>query len=299
MDQFNTYAAALESFDKEVQTLNADWMIYSFMANEADEGEAQTEAKEKFKLRNTKAWEGVRTLATKIWTFLKGVAETIGKAVMGLIAAIGRAPSKIKAAPSTVKNAMAAAKAKSDRAKSYREAFNRVLKFINKAETEMSGEEMQELQGQIDELKAMLRKADNDADKVTVNLSGATDSFIAMEAEGEENAKEGKGFHPIDGLKNLLSGLGKSAKDGSDQVSKAQGKVKAKVDAEAKQGDGDPQKTSLRTRIWSGIMNILGSIGRFFSGIPSFIAGIWRKIFPKKAEGAQTENYEGPNPAEA
>jgi hypothetical protein len=155
--------------------------------------------------------------------------------------------------------------------------------------SQSSGEE------DLSEMDAELAEALKEAEQVFGSAS--MDSFLgtAMEAIGGKRRARN-----VSSVKQTMDEVSNEAAKGSAETERATAEVNQAVNEASGKAEHDEEgegakKQNILQRIGSRILRILGMIGKAFASIPGFIAGLFRKLFPKK-EKTTVEDYDGPSP---
>lgn len=286
------YVRALESFEQETRNFDADYIMSAFIGFEADGGDAQ-KTKSNFRQRVNAGWAFVKEKAGKILTFIISIPGRIVSGLRTLGEMIRRIPSRIKGNPDEAKKVAAEATKESAKAEKGFSLIRKIRNLIHRAKTAKTSEDMEEVEAELTEVE----KEAQVVFVVDENGNGsAVESFlagIAMEADAANKKRGPSGFIDGNPLKALFDKLTQWAKKGSDEAASAAKDAKTNMDADANaSGDADPKAQNQKQRIWSRIARALGSIGRFFAGIPGRLSAWFKRVFHR----TETEKYDGPNP---
>lgn len=296
---FDSYIAALESFDAECKEAYSDYVISRFMGMEADtqsayeagkaEGaQAKGGAMSSIKKFGGEAWNKVIGFLRKILGMLAGIPKAITGGLSKLAGIFKKGPKEVDSdaeIDQAVKDLEEAEKKMNVFAKLISSLRSKLSKVKSKNVEEADVSEVKQETDQAEASVAAESFSDNNADWL-----------FALEAEGDSEPKKSGRKVSISAIfariKSLLTKGGKLAKDAENGQKEA---VDAAT-AASKDGEGDPKKQNILLRAFSAIGRGFAAVGRFIQKHVlqpvTTLAGKIRGKFSKKT----VENYEGPQP---
>lgn len=294
---FDSYIAALESFDAECKEAYSDYVISRFVGMEADTdsayeaGKAEGEKSKGGALGSIKrfggeAWNKILGFLRKIWGMLAGIPKAITGGLSKLAGIFKKGPKEIDS------------DAEIDEAVKNLEEAEKKMNVFSKLIASLRGKLAKVKSKKVEESDISEIKEETDQAEATVaaeSFANDADWLFALEAEGDpEPKKTGRKVSMgaiFSRIKNLLTKAGKLSKD-------AENGEKEAVDAAtaASKEDAEPKKQNILMRAFSAIGRGFAAVGRFIQKYVlqpvTTLAGKIRGKFSKK----NVENYEGPNP---
>lgn len=273
----NAYIHALESFERDRQSLYGDIVLESFLQNDAMESIGG---------RVKSGWDTLRVLAAKILRFIKAIAAKFADAARKIRESIRKTPSEVK----TTDDAVQAAEEAADR----------------------SSEIVKELTGELDELSNIFNtftNSDDDAeieslgekaasisDKITKTigkLDNGNESYTsATEAEGSTQSN-------IDRLKKKIQDATTSCSNLVNQAAALTTKINAAIAGlfrrDANNEDSNPGVQAKRQKALASILRAVSWIVNKAKSIPTHLTTLYGRVFKGSGAHITPNNGEIPN----